>query len=203
MNSQISGRLTTMSDVYSFGVVLLELLTGKRSMEGNCPPGRAQSLVEWARPLLKDSTKLERIIDVKLEGQYSIKEVQQASALAYKCLSHHPKARPAMSCVVKILELLQGFDDTFTAPFVYIVPNENVGRKCCRMKDGVKSDEGNGENRQRRGWRHRIKLPLPIVAHSDFRVYQNLDNALNSSSNVKKEEKSATKKKCNLLLADS
>jgi hypothetical protein len=36
------------SDVYSFGVVLLELLAGRRALEGSV----AGTLVDWARPQL-------------------------------------------------------------------------------------------------------------------------------------------------------
>ena len=43
------GHLTARSDVYSFGVVLLELLTGRRSVD-KTRPSKEQSLVDWARP---------------------------------------------------------------------------------------------------------------------------------------------------------
>ncbi|GJT68943.1 probable serine/threonine-protein kinase PIX7 [Tanacetum coccineum] len=47
----MTGHLTAKSDVYSFGVVLLEMLTGRRSMDKNRPNGE-HNLVEWARPHL-------------------------------------------------------------------------------------------------------------------------------------------------------
>lgn len=110
-----------MSDVYSFGVVLLELLTGRRSVDKN-RPAREQNLVDWARPMLHDSRKLSRIMDPRLEGQYSEMGAKKAAALAYDCLSHRPKSRPTMSTVVKALEPLQDFDDIPMGPFVYTVP---------------------------------------------------------------------------------
>ncbi|XP_010548490.1 PREDICTED: serine/threonine-protein kinase At5g01020 [Tarenaya hassleriana] len=108
----MTGHLTTMSDVYSFGVVLLELITGKRSMDNNRAL-REQSLVEWARPMLRDPRKLERIIDPRLEGQYQAKPVQVVAALAHKCLGHQPKFRPHMGEVVRILQSMKE-DDTKT-----------------------------------------------------------------------------------------
>ncbi|XP_050215399.1 probable serine/threonine-protein kinase PBL12 [Mercurialis annua] len=174
----MTGHLTTMSDVYSFGVVLLELLTGKRSMD-DTRPSREQSLVEWVRPSLKDLNKLDRIIDPRLEGQYSSSGAQKAAALCYKCLSHQPKARPTMSHVVNNLESLQDFDDTFSAPFVYIVPNENGTKNCFERKE---ASEEIGTN-HRRGWRHRIKLPLSRMAFSDSDLYQNFGNGYNSPGN--------------------
>ncbi|KAL0897566.1 hypothetical protein Bca101_081527 [Brassica carinata] len=96
----MTGHLTTMNDVYSFGVVLLELITGKRSMD-NTRARKEKSLVEWARPMLRDQRKLDRIIDPRLECQYKIEAAQAAAALAFKCLSQNPKYRPTMSDVVK------------------------------------------------------------------------------------------------------
>ena len=169
----ISGHLTTMSDVYSFGVVLLELLTGKRSMD-NTRPSRVQSLVEWARPLLRDPKKLDRLIDTRLEGQFSNKGAQKVAALAYKCLSYNPKPRPTMGDVVKILESVQGFKDEFVGPFVYVVPNETDDSKEFFAKKEIKISEEekdcsieNGNNPLRRGWRNRIKLPLSLIANSE------------------------------------
>lgn len=117
------GHLTAMSDVYSFGVVLLELLTGRRSVDKVRPP-REQNLVEWARPVLNDARKLSRIMDPRLEGQYSEMGARKAAALAYQCLSHRPRNRPTMSTVVNTLEPLKDFDDIPIGPFVYTVPTD-------------------------------------------------------------------------------
>lgn len=101
-----SGHLTARSDVYSFGVVLLELLTGRKSVD-KTRPSKEQSLVDWARPKLNDKRKLLQIIDPRLENQYSVRAAQKACSLAYYCLSQNPKARPLMSDVVETLEPLQ------------------------------------------------------------------------------------------------
>eukprot|EP01018_Ginkgo_biloba_P004892 Gb_27683 [translate_table: standard] len=118
----MTGHLTARSDVYSFGVVLLELLTGRRSMDKS-RPSREQNLAEWARPFLNDKRKLLRIIDPRLEGQYSVKGSQKAASLAYHCLSQNPKARPLMKDVVETLEPLQNMRDMASASFTYTINN--------------------------------------------------------------------------------
>ncbi|KAL3745232.1 hypothetical protein ACJRO7_014359 [Eucalyptus globulus] len=106
----MTGHLTSKSDVYSFGVVLLEILTGRRSMDKKRPSGE-QNLVTWARPHLTDKRKLYHLVDPRLELNYSIKGVQKVSQLAFHCLSRDPKSRPAMDEIVKVLTPLQDLND--------------------------------------------------------------------------------------------
>jgi len=123
----MTGHLTTKSDVYSFGVVLLELLTGRKAVDKNRPP-REQSLVEWARPCLRDSRRLERVMDRRLlNGQHPTptRAAQKAAGIAHQCLSVSPKSRPQMSAVVDALESLLALDDAVVEPFVYTAPPEN------------------------------------------------------------------------------
>jgi len=116
----MTGHLTARSDVYSFGVVLLELLTGRRSMD-KTRPSREYNLAEWARPLLNEKRKLLRILDPRMEGEYSVKGAQKAATLAYQCLSQNPKARPLMKDVVETLEPLQITTDMENTSFTYSV----------------------------------------------------------------------------------
>ncbi|MQM06096.1 hypothetical protein Taro_038917 [Colocasia esculenta] len=102
----MTGHLTARSDVYSFGVVLLELLTGKKSLD-KTRPAREQNLADWALPMLNERKKLLNIIDPRLEGDYPIKGVHKAAMLAYHCLNRNPKARPLMRDIVDSLEPLQ------------------------------------------------------------------------------------------------
>ncbi|KNA10437.1 hypothetical protein SOVF_144390 [Spinacia oleracea] len=101
-----TGHLTARSDVYSFGVVLLEMLSGRRAMDKNRPSGE-HNLVEWARPYLTNKRKIFRILDNRLEGQYSLDAAYRVSSLAFRCLSTEPKFRPMMNEIVKELDQLQ------------------------------------------------------------------------------------------------
>ncbi|KAH7436715.1 hypothetical protein KP509_05G032400 [Ceratopteris richardii] len=101
-----SGKLTEKSDVYSFGVVLLELLTGRKSVDVSQPPGE-ESLVEWARPILtqiESEDDLDMLADPSLNGVYDTKEMMRMAEAAAACIRHSASKRPRMGQVVRALE---------------------------------------------------------------------------------------------------
>ncbi|KAJ4895429.1 hypothetical protein Rs2_22223 [Raphanus sativus] len=104
-----TGHLTTKSDVYSFGVVLLELLTGRRAVDKNRPSGE-RNLVEWAKPYLANKRKVFRVIDNRLQDQYSMEEACKVATLSLRCLTTEIKLRPNMSEVVSHLEHIQSLN---------------------------------------------------------------------------------------------
>ncbi|XP_008793500.1 probable serine/threonine-protein kinase PIX7 [Phoenix dactylifera] len=114
----MTGHLTSKSDVYSFGVVLLEILTGRRSMDKNRPNGQ-HNLVEWARPHLGERRRFYRLIDPRLQGHFSVKGAQKAAELAHRCLSRDPKARPLMSEVVEALKPLLNLKDMASSSYYF------------------------------------------------------------------------------------
>ncbi|GJM98993.1 hypothetical protein PR202_ga16048 [Eleusine coracana subsp. coracana] len=114
----MTGHLTSKSDVYSFGVVLLEMMSGRRSMDKNRPNGE-HNLVEWARPLLGERQRFYKLIDPRLEGNFSVKGAQKAAQLARACLSRDPKARPLMSQVVEALKPLINLKDMASSSYFY------------------------------------------------------------------------------------
>ncbi|KAL1547831.1 non-specific serine/threonine protein kinase [Salvia divinorum] len=142
----MTGHLTAASDVYSFGVVLLELLTGRKSVD-KTRPSREQNLAEWARALLKNPRKLGRVMDPRLEGQYSEAGAQKAAALAYQCLSHRPKLRPMMSEVIEVLEPLQDSDGNQIGTFVFVSTDSDSQREI--SSNGEKHKETKKENHRK------------------------------------------------------
>ncbi|PRQ40855.1 putative protein kinase RLK-Pelle-RLCK-VIIa-2 family [Rosa chinensis] len=137
----MTGHLTSRSDVYSFGVVLLEMLTGRRSMDKNRPNGE-HNLVEWARPHLGDRRRFYRLIDPRLEGHFSIKGVQKAAQLAAHCLSRDPKARPLMSDVVEALKPLPNLKDMASSSYYFqTMQGDRVGSSP-NTRNGVRTQGG-------------------------------------------------------------
>ncbi|KAE9462054.1 hypothetical protein C3L33_06012, partial [Rhododendron williamsianum] len=99
-----TGHLTPKSDVYSYGVVLLELLSGRRATGDDRPGSVDETLVDWAKPFLRDNRRILRIMDTRLGGQYSKKGALSAASLALRCLHIDPKNRPTMADVLSAME---------------------------------------------------------------------------------------------------
>ncbi|CAN0839039.1 Probable serine/threonine-protein kinase PBL17 [Linum grandiflorum] len=144
----MTGHLTARSDVYGFGVVLLELLLGRKALDKS-RPSREHNLVEWARPLLNQNKKILRILDPRMEGQYTVRTAMKVANLAYQCLSQNPKGRPLMKQVVEVLESVQSkdmdemFENNHRGVTLYEDPQSGKGRS--------KREEGGGSQKIRQG----------------------------------------------------
>ncbi|GFQ01202.1 serine/threonine-protein kinase at5g01020 [Phtheirospermum japonicum] len=169
----MTGHLTAASDVYSFGVVLLELLSGRKSVDKS-RPHREQSLVEWARPMLKNPRKLSRVMDPRLEGQYSEQGAQKAAALAYQCLSHRAKLRPTMSEVIQVLEPLKDLDhDIQTGTFVFAVSTDSDSQKDCN-NERQKRENGQHHHRHKLREKERYRAKSPKSPLSSPRIEESI-----------------------------
>lgn len=103
----MSGLFSTKSDVYSFGVVMLELLTGRKSLDSS-RLRMEQSLVRWAAPQLTDIDALSRMVDPAFKGIYPAKSLVKFADVISLCVQPEPEFRPPMSEVVQsLVHLLQ------------------------------------------------------------------------------------------------
>ncbi|KAI3962622.1 hypothetical protein MKW92_041802 [Papaver armeniacum] len=83
----VCGKLTSKSDIYSFGVVLLELICGRKAIDGTITNWSGErNIVSWARPLLRDSKKFPEIVDPLMKGRYPYRGLVQALNFAKMCL---------------------------------------------------------------------------------------------------------------------
>ncbi|XP_023551881.1 probable serine/threonine-protein kinase PIX13 [Cucurbita pepo subsp. pepo] len=101
-----TGHLYVKSDVYGFGVVLLEIMTGLRAHDPN-RSYEQRNLVEWAKPRLEKKKKIKRLMDARIEGQYSLRAAALVGDLTLKCLETDPRKRPSMQEVLEALEQVE------------------------------------------------------------------------------------------------
>ncbi|KAL8499952.1 hypothetical protein ACS0TY_019814 [Phlomoides rotata] len=107
----ISGvAITTKADVYSYGMTLLELLGGRRNVEG--PPsvsgGGGHETEKWffppwaARKIIEGNVM--DVVDERLGSMYNEVEATRLGLVAVWCIQDDESARPTMGLVVKMLE---------------------------------------------------------------------------------------------------
>ncbi|CAD6335644.1 unnamed protein product [Miscanthus lutarioriparius] len=99
------GIVDEKTDVFAFGVFLLELVTGRKPVDGS-----HRSLLSWARPLLSDG-KTEALVDPRLGGDYDGEQARRVAFVASLCVRAPATWRPSMTEVrdhSQVLELLEG-----------------------------------------------------------------------------------------------
>ncbi|KAK1416507.1 hypothetical protein QVD17_32298 [Tagetes erecta] len=99
-----TGHIYFKSDVYSFGVTMLEIITGLRVLDTK-RHGIKQNLVDWARSILRDTKRIHRIMDPRLERNYPLEAAHKVVELVLTCLHCDPMNRP---CMEEIVSSLQG-----------------------------------------------------------------------------------------------
>ncbi|KAF8009819.1 hypothetical protein BT93_J0725 [Corymbia citriodora subsp. variegata] len=87
-----SGKVSPKSDCYSFGVILLHLITGLRTTD---PLFGGQSIVKWAKPLLKGK-KYPKLIEHCIADSYDHIQLSRLIRVADKCLIKNPCKRWSM-----------------------------------------------------------------------------------------------------------
>ncbi|GLT42552.1 hypothetical protein SLA2020_165450 [Shorea laevis] len=91
------GIVDEKTDVFAFGVLLLELVTGRRALDYS-----QQSLVLWAKPLLKNND-IRELIDPALADDYNPRQMNLVILAASLCINQSSIRRPQMSQVVQLL----------------------------------------------------------------------------------------------------
>ncbi|XP_059429731.1 probable serine/threonine-protein kinase PBL5 isoform X2 [Corylus avellana] len=146
----MTGQLTFKSDIYSFGVVLLEIITGRKAID-HTKTAREQNLVAWARPLFKDRKKFPQMVDPLLQGQYPVRGLYQALAIAAMCVQEQPNMRPVIADVVTALNYLasQKYD-----PQIHPIQNPRRSPSSPNVKrDDDRRQIAGNEGQRESGWK--------------------------------------------------
>ncbi|MBA0646294.1 hypothetical protein Goklo_014267 [Gossypium klotzschianum] len=88
-----TGRFTEKSDVYAFGMIVLQILSGTRKI--------TQQIRHAA-----ETSKVEELMDMNLEGKYSDSEATRLGRIALLCIHESPYHRPSIDNVIQELSAL-------------------------------------------------------------------------------------------------
>lgn len=91
------GVVDEKTDVFAFGVFVLELLSGKKPVDGS-----HQSLHSWAKPILNRG-EIEKVADPRLEGFYDVKQLNRLAFAASLCIRGPSIWRPTMSEILEVM----------------------------------------------------------------------------------------------------
>ncbi|XVF16094.1 hypothetical protein REPUB_Repub10bG0001800 [Reevesia pubescens] len=100
-------RVSDKADVYSFGVVLLELLSGKKSLDPSFSEyGNGFNIVEWTKLLIKEGRPSE-LFSAELWEAEPRENLLGMLRLAYACTAETLSVRPSMKQVLGKLKQLK------------------------------------------------------------------------------------------------
>ncbi|XP_043720542.1 receptor protein kinase TMK1-like [Telopea speciosissima] len=100
------GRVTTKVDVFSFGVILMELITGRKALDGT-QPEESMHLVTWFRRMHINKDTFRKAIDPTMDlNEETLASVSTVAELAMHCSAREPYQRPDMGHAVNVLSSL-------------------------------------------------------------------------------------------------
>ncbi|KAL2997658.1 hypothetical protein AAZX31_09G052900 [Glycine max] len=94
----LHGVVDEKTDVFAFGVFLLEVISGRKPVDGS-----HQSLHSWAKPILSKG-EIENLVDPRLGGAYDVTQFNRVAFAASLCIRASATCRPIMSEVLEVME---------------------------------------------------------------------------------------------------
>ncbi|KAH7842386.1 hypothetical protein Vadar_004717 [Vaccinium darrowii] len=111
-------RITIKVDIYSFGIVLLEIVSGRRNLDGTRLESSKHLLT-----LFQNKAREDQLLDIvdKLNEEMpeNREEMLRMIRTAAWCLQNDPTKRPLMSTVVKVLEGVMEVDPNISYEFTH------------------------------------------------------------------------------------
>ncbi|XP_038983803.1 probable receptor-like serine/threonine-protein kinase At5g57670 [Phoenix dactylifera] len=92
------GIVDEKTDVFAFGVFLLEIISGRKPVDGS-----HKSLLSWAKPYLSDGA-IQKLVDTRLEQDYDMGQLKRLTFIASLCIRATAAWRPSMTEVLELLE---------------------------------------------------------------------------------------------------
>uniref|UniRef100_A0A0E0KZ17 non-specific serine/threonine protein kinase n=1 Tax=Oryza punctata TaxID=4537 RepID=A0A0E0KZ17_ORYPU len=103
----MTGQTSEKTDVYGFGFLLIELITGRKTMELHEDEYQEGGILDWAKELL-EGNKLSSFVDSRLRDNYVIAELEEMVKIALLCTMYSPDQRPSMAEIARMLQESDG-----------------------------------------------------------------------------------------------
>ncbi|XP_006652936.1 probable receptor-like serine/threonine-protein kinase At5g57670 [Oryza brachyantha] len=104
------GIVDEKTDVFAFGVFLLELISGRKPVDGS-----HKSLIAWAKPYLNDGVA-QGLVDPRLGDGYDGAQLRRLMFVASLCVRPAAAWRPTMTQVLELLESGEISQDQWLMP---------------------------------------------------------------------------------------
>ncbi|PKA49445.1 putative receptor-like serine/threonine-protein kinase [Apostasia shenzhenica] len=91
------GIVDEKTDVFAFGVFLLEIISGRKPVDGS-----HKSLLSWAKPYLNEG-EIESLVDQRLQNDYDINQLKRLTFIASLCIRASAACRPSMNEVLDLI----------------------------------------------------------------------------------------------------
>ncbi|KAL6651540.1 hypothetical protein ACP70R_010465 [Stipagrostis hirtigluma subsp. patula] len=104
------GIVDEKTDVFAFGVFLLELISGRKPVDGS-----HNSLIAWAKPYLNDGA-VQGLVDPRLGDGYDAGQLRRLMFVASICVRAAAAWRPTMTQVLELLESGEISQDQWQMP---------------------------------------------------------------------------------------
>ncbi|KAK1693093.1 hypothetical protein QYE76_009790 [Lolium multiflorum] len=99
----MKGESSEKTDVFAYGLLLVELMTGRKTLEVHDEEHPNGGVVDWARKLLEED-QLSSFVDKRLRNNYDNAELKEMVQIALLCTMFSPTHRPRMSEIIRMLE---------------------------------------------------------------------------------------------------
>ncbi|XP_073010588.1 probable receptor-like serine/threonine-protein kinase At5g57670 isoform X2 [Typha latifolia] len=104
------GIVDEKTDVFAFGVFLLEIISGRKPVDGT-----HKSLLSWAKPYLNDGV-IQALVDPRIGDDYDMMQLKRLALVASLCIRASATWRPTMTEVLELLENGEMSPDRWTMP---------------------------------------------------------------------------------------
>ncbi|KAG5552052.1 hypothetical protein RHGRI_010215 [Rhododendron griersonianum] len=118
-------KVTIKVDIYSFGIVLLEIVTGRRNLDGTRSES-SKHLLSLMQKKAREDQLLDIVENLNEEMPENREEMLRMIRIAAWCLQNDPTKRPLMSTVVKVLEGVMEVDPSISYNFTHAMGSASV-----------------------------------------------------------------------------